>query len=188
MSTATRSLVGGMFAVATALDADVICEAAGAAAVAFSAAAFHRRQRRVIVAATATATAISAAIAPDQVHSHRRALTRAYVTGRRIHVTGRSVGTPGTVSRSPLLASSSPAAQQPSMAPPAPTVVVASERPMAAPRRRGRSQARSLGVVVTLRDPLGTPKLQTGPSAALVSSFWRPSPPALNGPVEFGLC
>ena len=59
------------------------------------------------------------------------------------------------------------------MAPPAPTVVVASVRPMAAPRRRGRSQARSLGVVVTLRDPLGTPKLQTGPSAALVSSFLR---------------
>ena len=60
------------------------------------------------------------------------------------------------------------------MAPPAPTVVVASERPMAAPRRRGRSQARSLGVVVTLRDPLGTPKLQTGPSAALVSSLCAP--------------
>ena len=60
------------------------------------------------------------------------------------------------------------------MAPPAPTVVVASVRPMAAPRRRGRSQARSLGVVVTLRDPLGTPKLQTGPSAALVSSFCAP--------------
>ena len=63
MSTATHSLVGGMFAVATALDAVVVCEAAGAAGVAFSAAAFHRRQRRVIVAATATATAISAPIA-----------------------------------------------------------------------------------------------------------------------------
>ena len=168
MSTATRSLVGGMFAVATALDAVVVCEAAGAAAVAFSAAAFHRRQRRVIVAATATATAISAPIAPrpDQVHSHRRALTRAYGTGRRTYVTGRSVGTLGTVPRSPLLASSSPAAQQPSMAPPAATVVLALERPTAVPRRRRRPQPRSLGLVVTLGHPLGTPKLQTRPSVA----------------------
>ena len=187
MSTATHSLVGGMFAVATALDAVVVCEAAGAAAVAFSAAAFHRRQRRVIVAATATATAISAPIAPrpDQVHSHRRALTRAYVTGRRTYVTGRSVGTLGTVPRSPLLASSSPAAQQPSMAPPAATVVLALERPTAVPRRRRRPQPRSLGLVVTLGHPLGTPKLQTRPSVAREASFCapKPSPPALNGPI-----
>ena len=176
MSTATHSLVGGMFAVATALDAVVVCEAAGAAAVAFSAAAFHRRQRRVIVAATATATAISAPIAPrpDQVHSRRRALTRAYVTGRRTHVTGRSVGTLGTVPRSPLLASSSPAAQQPSMAPPAATVVLALERPTAVPRRRRRPQPRSLGLVVTLGHPLGTPKLQTRPSVAREASFCAP--------------
>ena len=161
---------------ATALDAVVVCEAAGAAGVAFSAAAFHRRQRRVIVAATATATAISAPIAPrpDQVHSHRRALTRAYVTGRRTYVTGRSVGTLGTVPRSPLLASSSPAAQQPSMAPPAATVVLALERPTAVPRRRRRPQPRSLGLVVTLGHLLGTPKLQTCPSVAREAYFCAP--------------
>ena len=74
------------------------------------------------------------------------------------------------------------------MAPPAPTVVVASVRPMAAPRRRGRSQARSLGVVVTLRDPLGTPKLQTGPSAALVSSFCAPKSASAQRTYRIYIC
>ena len=45
------------------------------------------------------------------------------------------------------------------------------ERPMAVQRRRGRPQLRSLGPVVTLGHPLGTPKLQTGPSAAREASF-----------------
>ena len=81
------------------------------------------------------------------------------------------MGTPGTVPRPSLLALSAGADLQPSMAPPAATVVVASERPMAAPRRRGRPQTRSLGVVVTLGHPLGTPKLYTGPSVAREASF-----------------
>jgi len=81
------------------------------------------------------------------------------------------VGTPGTVPRPSLLALSAGADLQPSMAPPAATVVVASERPMAAPRRRGRPQPRSLGLVVTLGQPLGTASLQTGPSVAREASF-----------------
>ena len=172
MSTAIGSLVGGMRTTITAPDDAVTCDVAGTAAVAFSAAAFRRRLRRVIDAATAIVTAIiSAAIALDQVHSRRRALTRAYVAGRRTRVTGRSVGTLGTVPRSPLLALGSPAAQQPSMAPPAATVVLALERPTAVPRQRGQPQPRSLGPVVTLGHPLGTPKLQTGPSVAREASF-----------------
>ena len=99
------------------------------------------------------------------------------------------MGTPGTVPRPSLLALSAGADLQPSMAPPAATVVVASERPMAAPRRRGRPQTRSLGVVVTLGHPLGTPKLYTGPSGAREASSASSSHLELNGPIGCGrLC